>query len=231
MIAGYLADLETRLAARGLRCPFLLMTSGGSLVTIETASQFPIRLVESGPAGGAILAAHMARQLGEDRLISFDMGGTTAKICLIDDGAPLLNREFEVDRAHRFMKGSGTPLKIPVIEMVEIGAGGGSIASVDRLDRIQIGPRSAGSSPGPACYARGGTEATVTDANLTLGRLDPAGFAGGTMTLDAAASDTALAVHIGDRLALNPMDAARGMIEIVDETWPAPRVSTRGTRT
>ena len=217
MIASYLADLETRLAARGLRCPFLLMTSGGSLVTIETASQFPIRLVESGPAGGAILAAHMARQLGEDRLISFDMGGTTAKICLIDDGAPLLNREFEVDRAHRFMKGSGTPLKIPVIEMVEIGAGGGSIASVDRLDRIRIGPRSAGSSPGPACYARGGTEATVTDANLTLGRLDPAGFAGGTMTLDAAASDTALAVHIGDRLALNPMDAARGMIEIVDE--------------
>jgi 5-oxoprolinase (ATP-hydrolysing) len=217
MIAGYLADLDTRLAARGLRCPFLLMTSGGSLVTIETASQFPIRLVESGPAGGAILAAHMARQLGEDRLISFDMGGTTAKICLIDNGAPLLNREFEVDRAHRFMKGSGTPLKIPVIEMVEIGAGGGSIASVDRLDRIRIGPRSAGSTPGPACYAQGGTEATVTDANLALGRLDPSGFAGGTMALDAAASHTALASHVSDRLALNTMDAARGMIEIVDE--------------
>jgi N-methylhydantoinase A len=145
MIAGYLADLDSRLAETGLRCPCLLMTSGGSLVTIETASRFPIRLVESGPAGGAILAAHMARQLGEDRLISFDMGGTTAKICLIDDGQPLLNREFEVDRAHRFMKGSGTPLKIPVIEMVEIGAGGGSIASVDRLDRIRIGPQSAGS--------------------------------------------------------------------------------------
>ncbi|MEX0502805.1 hydantoinase B/oxoprolinase family protein [Alphaproteobacteria bacterium LSUCC0719] len=217
MIAGYLADLETRLVTRGLRCPFLLMTSGGSLVTIETASQFPIRLVESGPAGGAILAAHMARQLGEDRLISFDMGGTTAKICLIDDGAPLLNREFEVDRAHRFMKGSGTPLKIPVIEMVEIGAGGGSIASVDRLDRIRIGPRSAGSNPGPACYAQGGTDATVTDANLALGRLDPVGFAGGTMTLDAAASHAALASHVGDRLGLNPMDAARGMIEIVDD--------------
>ncbi|MEC8263244.1 MAG: hydantoinase/oxoprolinase family protein, partial [Pseudomonadota bacterium] len=217
MIAGYLADLETRLVTRGLRCPFLLMTSGGSLVTIETASQFPIRLVESGPAGGAILAAHMARQLGVDRLISFDMGGTTAKICLIDDGAPLLNREFEVDRAHRFMKGSGTPLKIPVIEMVEIGAGGGSIASVDRLDRIRIGPRSAGSDPGPACYARGGTEATVTDANLALGRLDPVRFAGGTMTLDAAASHAALVSHVGDRLGLNPMDAARGMIEIVDE--------------
>ena len=217
MIAGYLADLESRLVETGLRCPCLLMTSGGSLVTIETASRFPIRLVESGPAGGAILAAHMARQLGEDRLISFDMGGTTAKICLIDDGQPLLNREFEVDRAHRFMKGSGTPLKIPVIEMVEIGAGGGSIASVDRLDRIRIGPHSAGSNPGPACYAHGGTDATVTDANLVLGRLDPAGFAGGTMSLDTTAAHDALASHVGDRLALAPMDAARGMIEIVDE--------------
>ncbi|MAK17029.1 MAG: methylhydantoinase [SAR116 cluster bacterium] len=217
MIAGYLADLESRLADAGLRCPCLLMTSGGSLVTIETASRFPIRLVESGPAGGAILAAHMARQLGEDRLISFDMGGTTAKICLIDDGQPLLNREFEVDRAHRFMKGSGTPLKIPVIEMVEIGAGGGSIASVDRLDRIRIGPQSAGSDPGPACYARGGNDATVTDANLVLGRLDPAGFAGGTMALDTQAADQALTRHVGDKLALSPMDAARGMIEIVDE--------------
>ncbi len=217
MIAGYLGDLESRLADSGLRCPCLLMTSGGSLVTIETASRFPIRLVESGPAGGAILAAHMARQFGEDRLISFDMGGTTAKICLIDDGQPLLNREFEVDRAHRFMKGSGTPLKIPVIEMVEIGAGGGSIASVDRLDRIRIGPQSAGADPGPACYARGGTHATVTDANLVLGRLDPAEFAGGTMTLDPQAANVALARNIGDRLALGPMDTARGMIEIVDE--------------
>ncbi len=217
MIGGYLADLESRLAEAGLRCPCLLMTSGGSLVTIETASRFPIRLVESGPAGGAILAAQMARQLGEDRLISFDMGGTTAKICLIDDGQPLLNREFEVDRAHRFMKGSGTPLKIPVIEMVEIGAGGGSIASVDALDRIRIGPQSAGSDPGPACYARGGDDATVTDANLVLGRLDPAGFAGGTMTLDTLAADRALTRHVGDRLALEPVDAARGMIEIVDE--------------
>jgi N-methylhydantoinase B/oxoprolinase/acetone carboxylase alpha subunit len=159
----------------------------------------------------------MARQLGEDRLISFDMGGTTAKICLIDDGRPLLNREFEVDRAHRFMKGSGIPLKIPVIEMVEIGAGGGSIASVDRLDRIRIGPQSAGSDPGPACYARGGSDATVTDANLALGRLDPTRFAGGTMALDARAADQALTRHVGDRLALDPMDAARGMIEIVDE--------------
>ena len=217
MIAGYLADLDIRLAEAGLRCPCLLMTSGGSLVTIETASRFPIRLVESGPAGGAILAAHMARQLGEDRLISFDMGGTTAKICLIDDGRPLLNREFEVDRAHRFMKGSGTPLKIPVIEMVEIGAGGGSIASVDKLDRIRIGPQSAGSDPGPACYAQGGVDATVTDANLLLGRLDPSGFAGGTMVLDPQAADLAVARHVGNRLSLDPMDAARGMIEVVDE--------------
>ena len=217
MIAGYLADLDSRLAAAGLHCPCLLMTSSGSLVTIETASRFPIRLVESGPAGGAILATHLARRLGEDRVISFDMGGTTAKICLIDDGQPMLNREFEVDRAHRFMKGSGTPLKIPVIDMVEIGAGGGSIASVDRLNRIRIGPQSAGSMPGPACYARGGEAATVTDANLVLGRLDPAGFAGGTMSLDLQAAEAALVQHVGDRMSLGATDAARGMIEIVDE--------------
>ena len=217
MIAGYLTDLRDRLAGAGLVCPCLLMTSGGSLVTIDTAARYPIRLVESGPAGGAILAAHMARQLGETRLISFDMGGTTAKICLIDDGQPLLSREFEVDRAHRFMKGSGTPLKIPVIEMVEIGAGGGSIATVDSLDRIRIGPRSAGSNPGPACYARGGTSATVTDANLTLGRLDPDSFADGRMPLDPRAAQQALDSNVGTLLGLEPVDTARGMIEIVDE--------------
>ena len=171
MMKGYLDDLDARLDAAGFTCPCLLMTSAGSLVTIETATRFPIRLVESGPAGGAILASHMANRLQEPKLVSFDMGGTTAKICLIDDGKPLLSREFEIDRAHRFIKGSGTPLKIPVIEMVEIGAGGGSVARVDALDRIRVGPDSAGSMPGPACYGRGGDQATVTDANLVLGRL------------------------------------------------------------
>ncbi len=216
-MAGYLADLETQLVETGIVCPCLLMTSAGSLITIETAARFPIRLVESGPAGGAILAAHMARTLKEDRLVSFDMGGTTAKICLIDDAEPLLSREFEVDRAHRFMKGSGTPVKVPVIEMVEIGAGGGSIARVDSLDRIQVGPESAGSEPGPACYGRGGTSATVTDANLVLGRLDPDAFADGSFGLNQPAAETALQDNVGQRLGLSPLDAAKGLIEIVDE--------------
>ena len=220
-MAGYLADLQSRLATGGFTCPCLLMTSAGSLVTLETAARFPIRLVESGPAGGAILAAHIARTLKEDRLVSFDRGGTTAKLCLIDDAEPLLSREFEIDRAHRFMKGSGTPVKIPVIEMVEIGAGGGSIARVDALERIHVGPDSAGSEPGPACYGRGGTSATVTDANLVLGRLAPDGFAGGRLMLDADASEAALTDAIGDRLNLDPLSAAQGLIEIVDENMAA----------
>ena len=182
LMARYLEDVEARLAEAGFACPCLMMTSGGNLVTIPTARRFPVRLVESGPAGGAILAAHIARTLGEDRVVSFDMGGTTAKICLIDDGEPMLSRSFEVDRAHRFMKGSGMPVKIPVVEMVEIGAGGGSIAAVDALGRIQVGPHSAGAEPGPACYGLGGARPTVTDANLAMGRIDGQGFAGGTMT-------------------------------------------------
>jgi len=217
LMARYLTDLAARLAAQGFDCPFLMMTSGGSLVKGETAAAFPIRLVESGPAGGAILAASIARSLGEDRVVSFDMGGTTAKICLIDDGEPLLSRSFEVDRAHRFMKGSGLPVKIPVVEMVEIGAGGGSIATVDALNRIQVGPRSAGADPGPVCYGKGGQAATVTDANLQLGRIDPAAFAGGSMRLHENDTNTALANQIGEPLGMDADAAALGVIEIVDE--------------
>ena len=191
LMSRYLADLRRELAAGGFNCPFLMMTSGGSLVTSETAGDFPVRLIESGPAGGAILAAAIARNLGEDAVLSFDMGGTTAKICLVDEGEPLLSRSFEVDRAHRFMKGSGLPVKIPVVEMVEIGAGGGSVAAVDEMHRIRVGPQSAGADPGPACYGRGGTAPTVTDANLLLGRLDPEAFAGGSMHLhEKLASDS-----------------------------------------
>ena len=142
------------------------MLSGGGLTTIETACRFPIRLVESGPAGGAIFSANIARQCGIANVLSFDMGGTTAKICLIDDGQPQTSRAFEIARVGRFRKGSGLPLRIPVIEMVEIGAGGGSIAHVDTMGRIAVGPESAGADPGPACYGRGGTEPAVTDANL-----------------------------------------------------------------
>jgi len=218
MIATYLTRLQSGLRDIGLGAPVFLMLSGGGLTTVETACRFPIRLVESGPAGGAIFSAHIARQCGLDRVLSFDMGGTTAKICLIDDGQPQASRSFEVARVGRFKKGSGLPLRIPVIEMVEIGAGGGSIAHLDTLGRISVGPESAGADPGPACYGRGGARPTVTDANLTLGRYDPARFAGGTMALDAAASAAALAAHIGDRLGLDPGMAALGVVEMVDET-------------
>ncbi len=158
-IGRYLANLETLLRREGFACPLYLMLSGGGLTSVETAIRFPVRLVESGPAGGAIFAAEIARQCQLDRVLSYDMGGTTAKICLIDDLKPQTNRSFEVARIYRFKKGSGLPLRIPVIEMVEIGAGGGSIASVDRLKRITVGPDSAGADPGPACYQRAGTGA------------------------------------------------------------------------
>ncbi|MFQ3623667.1 MAG: hydantoinase/oxoprolinase family protein, partial [Acetobacteraceae bacterium] len=186
LMSRYLTRLEEALRGLGLRCPLLLMLSGGGLCTVETACRFPIRLVESGPAGGAIFAAAVARAAGLDRVLSYDMGGTTAKVCLIDDGRPQASRSFEVARVGRFKKGSGLPLRIPVIEMVEIGAGGGSIAHVDALGRIAVGPESAGADPGPACYGRGGTRPTVTDANLLLGRYDPARFAGGRLPLDPA---------------------------------------------
>ena len=173
LIAGYLRRLEAGLVAMGLTAPVFLMLSGGGLTTIETACRFPIRLVESGPAGGAIFAADIARQCGLEQVLSFDMGGTTAKVCLIENYQPQASRTFEVARVGRFKRGSGLPLRIPVIEMVEIGAGGGSIAGVDALGRISVGPESAGADPGPACYGRGGAAATVTDANLLLGRYDP----------------------------------------------------------
>jgi N-methylhydantoinase A len=217
VIDRYLGRLDAALKERGFACPLLLITSGGGLTTLDTARRFPIRLVESGPAGGAILAASLARQYALDKVLSFDMGGTTAKICLIDDGEPQHSRTFEVARQYRFLKGSGLPLRIPVIEMVEIGAGGGSIASVDGLARVNVGPESAGSEPGPACYARGGSEPTVTDADVVLGRLDPNYFAGGSIKLDAARAVTAVDKAIGAPLGLRQLEAAFGISEIVEE--------------
>jgi N-methylhydantoinase A len=217
LMARYLGRLEAGLREMGLGCPLFLMLSGGGLTTLETAARFPIRLVESGPAGGAIFSAHVARQRGFDRVLSFDMGGTTAKVCLIDHYRPQASRSFEVARVGRFKKGSGLPLRIPVIEMVEIGAGGGSIAAVDGLGRIQVGPESAGADPGPACYGRGGERPTVTDANLLLGRYDPPRFAGGTLRLDPARARDALAAEVGGRLGLSAEMAALGVIEVVDE--------------
>jgi N-methylhydantoinase A len=213
----YLGRLDTALKARGFACPLLLITSGGGLTTLDTARKFPIRLVESGPAGGAILAASLARQYALDKVLSFDMGGTTAKICLIDDGEPQHSRTFEVARQYRFLKGSGLPLRIPVIEMVEIGAGGGSIASVDSLARVNVGPESAGSEPGPACYGRGGNAPTVTDADVVLGRLDPNYFAGGSIKLDAARAVTTVDKAIGAPLGLRKLEAAFGISEVVEE--------------
>jgi N-methylhydantoinase A len=216
LIGRYLADLEAMLRREGFVCPLFLMLSGGGLTSVGTAIRFPVRLVESGPAGGAIFAAEIARQCRLDKVLSYDMGGTTAKICLIDDLKPQTNRAFEVARIYRFKKGSGLPLRIPVIEMVEIGAGGGSIARVDRLQRITVGPDSAGADPGPACYGRGGA-ATVTDADLLLGRIDPAGFSGGRMALDRAAAETAIRQDVAEPLALAVELAALGVSEIVDE--------------
>ena len=217
LMAGYLGRLETALAAQGYSRPIHLMTSGGNLASLATARQFPVRLVESGPAGGAILSAYVAAERGERKMLSFDMGGTTAKICLIQDFTPFKARTFEVDRAARFLKGSGLPVRIPVIEMVEIGAGGGSIAKVDELRRIKVGPASAGSVPGPACYDRGGSEATVTDADVVLGRIDVEGFAGGMLKLAPQRSTAALDDAVGDPLQLSTQMAAYGVVEIVDE--------------
>ena len=213
----YLGRLDAGLRQLGVACPLFMITSGGGLAALETARKFPIRLVESGPAGGAILAAALARQCGLDKVLSFDMGGTTAKICLIDNGEPQHSRTFEVARQYRFLKGSGLPLRIPVIEMVEIGAGGGSIASVDSLSRINVGPESAGAEPGPASYGRGGTEPTVTDADVVLGRLDPAYFAGGTIKLSPDKAGAAVDKAVGMALGLKRLDAAFGVSEIVEE--------------
>jgi len=218
LMSRYLGRLEKELTGLGVHCPVLLMTSGGGLTTLETAREFPIRLVESGPAGGAILATQIAAELDLDRIVSFDMGGTTAKICLIDKHEPRKAREFEVDRQARFMKGSGLPLRIPVIEMVEIGAGGGSIARVDAMNRISIGPDSAGADPGPAAYGRGGEHPTISDANLVLGRLDPDRFAGGRVHLSPRLAEAAIERDVAAPLGLSASMAAYGTAEMVDET-------------
>ena len=217
MMRAYLRRLTGRLAEIGAIAPVMLMHSGGGIVGLDTAAEFPVRLVESGPAGGAIFAADLARRHGLDRVLSFDMGGTTAKICMIRDQAPKTARVFEVARSYRFKKGSGMPISIPVIDMVEIGAGGGSLASVDAMRQIRVGPESAGSEPGPACYQRGGDRPAVTDADLVLGRLDPDDFAGGTIPLSPPASEAAIEREVGQPLGLDRMVAAFGISEVVDE--------------
>lgn len=218
LMAGYLENFAASFAADGLQCPILMMTSGGGMTTIDTAARYPIRLVESGPAGGAILAGQVAQNLAEQEVLSFDMGGTTAKLCLIDGYRPQTSRKFEIARAERFIKGSGMPVRIPVIEMIEIGAGGGSIASVDRLGRIQVGPQSAGSEPGPAAFGKGGDRPTVTDADVALGLIDPGNFAEGRLQIDEDAASAALVSQVGEFVELDAVGSAEGVSQIVDES-------------
>ncbi|MFM8594098.1 MAG: hydantoinase/oxoprolinase family protein, partial [Chloroflexota bacterium] len=217
-VERYLRDLEERMAAAGFDGSLLLMLSSGGLATVETATSFPVRLLESGPAAGALAAAAFGTAAGHADLLSFDMGGTTAKFAVIDRGEPMLAREFEVDRRYRFKKGSGLPINLPVIEMIEIGAGGGSIARVNALGLLKVGPDSSGADPGPVCYGRGGTEPTVTDADLVLGYLDPAFFLGGGMDLDLDGARRAIATKIGEPLGLSLEQAAWGIHQIVNES-------------
>ncbi len=217
VVDRYLAHLEESLHDLGIDSSLLIMLSSGGICTIDTARRYPIRLVESGPAAGALAAAHLGGGIGVNNLLSFDMGGTTAKACLIDGGKPLTSSEFEVSRVYRFKKGSGFPVSVPVIEMIEIGAGGGSVASVDNLGLLKIGPRSAGAVPGPACYGQGGIEPTVTDADLLLGYLDPNFFLGGSMTLDRSAAAKAIEEQVAKPLGLSVIEAAWGIHKLVNE--------------
>jgi 5-oxoprolinase (ATP-hydrolysing)/N-methylhydantoinase A len=217
LMAGYLRRLASALAERGVRAPLALMLSNGGLCDVDVASRYPVRLLESGPAGGAILAASVATQLGIDKALLVDIGGTTAKLCFIDGGQPQTARTMEVARLARFKAGSGIPLRFPVVELAEIGAGGGSIAHLDALGRLRVGPESAGSEPGPACYRRGGQQPTVTDAHLVLGRLDASAFAGGRMPLDVDAARASLQ-PLAASLGLSVEDTAWSICEMVDES-------------
>ncbi len=214
VIQQYLARVQHELEVLRFGGKWYVMASNGGILTPETAADFPVRILESGPVGGALAAAHHGLEVGRRELVAFDMGGTTAKACIIEDGAPGITTDYEVARVSRFMKGSGLPAKLPVVNMIEIGAGGGSIASVDALGLLNVGPESAGAAPGPVCYGRGGTKPTVTDANLILGYLDAGYFLGGEMSLDVAAAEGALA-HLGASIGRDAVTAAWGVHEVV----------------
>lgn len=219
LMSKYLGALRAELNRLGFDGSFLMMLSGGGLTTLEQAMRYPIRLVESGPAGGVALAAHVAREVGSNRTLSLDIGGTTAKICFISDGNPQTTRRFEVARAWRDVKGSGLPVRVPTVELVEIGAGGGSIAGVDSLGRLKVGPRSAGSDPGPAAYGRGGENATITDAHLTVGNIAAEGFAGGMIALTPENAPAAITRHVQEPMGIaDTATAAAGIVELADET-------------
>jgi len=220
VIGPYLDELQKWLSAEGFGGSVLMMLSNGGVVSADDAAQAPIRLVESGPAAGALAGTWFARRLGEDRLLCFDMGGTTAKACLIQGGEPELTNTFEVARAYRFKKGSGFPVSVPSVDLVEIGAGGGSLGRVDQFGLLKVGPESAGAEPGPASYARGGTEPAVTDTDVLLGLLDPDAFLGGDMQLDGSLAEQAVG-RVSEALDLSVIDTAAGMHEIVDQNMAA----------
>ncbi|MBU3737809.1 MAG: hydantoinase/oxoprolinase family protein [Rhodoferax sp.] len=217
LVDDYVGRLEAGLRSAGFTGRFLIMSSSGSTLTPEMARRFPVRLLESGPAAGALMSARHSRWLGEPQILSFDMGGTTAKGCVVREHTPLKRYDFEVGRVHGFQRGSGLPVKIPVIDMIEIGAGGGSLAEIDARGVLQVGPRSAGALPGPACYGRGGGEPTLTDANLVLGYLDADSFLGGRMKLDPAAARDAIASRVGRPLEVDLVRAAWGIHEVINE--------------
>ena len=220
VIGPYLDELQKWLAAEGFGGSVLMMLSNGGVVSADDAARAPIRLVESGPAAGALAGSWFARRLGEERLLCFDMGGTTAKSCLIVGGEPEITNTFEVARIYRFKKGSGFPVSVPSVDLVEIGAGGGSLARIDELGLLKVGPESSGADPGPACYGRGGTRAAVTDADLALGMLDAGYFLGGDMELDLAANAAALQT-IANGLGLPASDTAAGIHELVNQNMAA----------
>jgi N-methylhydantoinase A len=221
LMRRYLDKLQETLSGLGLRGPLYIMLSGGGITTVRSASDYPVRIIESGPAAGAIAASFYARIIECDRMVAFDMGGTTAKMCLLEDGRPEHAHEFEAGRVRRFRKGSGLPLKVPVIDLIEIGAGGGSIAWIDAMGLLKVGPESAGSEPGPVCYGRGGERPTVTDADLLLGYLSPQFFLGGEMPLDRAGVERVFAEQLAKPLGLSVVEAAAGVHSIVNENMAA----------
>ena len=212
----YLNTLQKDLSESGFRHSVYLMLSSGGITTLDRAARFPVRLVESGPAAGALAAVYYGELTGHEDLVSFDMGGTTAKMCLIKDGSPTVTDTFEIARVHRFKRGSGMPVRVPTIELIESGAGGGSIARIDELGLLKVGPESAGADPGPACYGQGGTEPTVTDADALLGYLNPDYFLGGRMSLDLKAAESAMA-RLAEPLGLSVTEAAHGLFRVVNE--------------
>jgi N-methylhydantoinase A len=219
--ARYLTKLSSRLVALGFKGKLFIMLSSGGITSVETARQFPVRIIESGPTAAVIASQHYGRMFEIKDMFCFDMGGTTAKSCLIQKGQAGLVSTFEVGRVQRFKKGSGLPIQVPVVDLMEIGAGGGSIARMNKMGLLQVGPESAGADPGPACYRRGGGNPTVTDADLVLGYLDPDYFLGGSMPLDIAASQKALEEKVAKPLGTTVVGAAFGIHDLINETMAA----------